>query len=53
MFWLTRARVTGTKSRKPTGNSVNEAVIQTTEATCGSRTDTYLQTGMKKTEAQL
>ena len=52
MFWPIRARVTGTKSGKPTGNSGSEAIIQTTDATSGSRTVTC-RLGMKKTEAQL
>ena len=52
VFWPTRARVTGTKSGKPTGNSGNEAIIQTTDATSGSRTVTC-RLGMKKTVAQL
>ena len=52
MFWPTRARVTGTKSGKPNGNSFNEAVKQITDATSGFRTDTSRR-GMKKTEEQL
>ena len=52
VFWPTRARVTRTKLRKPTGNSVSEAVIQTTDVTSGSRTVTC-RLGMKKTEIQL
>ena len=52
MFWPTRARVTGTKLRKPTGNSVSEAVIQTTDVTSGSRTVTS-RLRMKKTEIEL
>ena len=52
MFWPTRARVTGTKSGKPTIKSVNKAVVLTTETISRSRT-VPSKLGMNKTEAQL
>ena len=52
MFWPTRARVTGTKSGKTTGKSVNEVVAPTADAVSGSRT-VPSRPEMNKTEAQL
>ena len=52
MFWPTRARVTGTKSGKPTRKSVNEVVAPTTDTISESRT-VPSRPVLNKTEAQL
>ena len=52
MFWPTGARVAGTKSGKPTGISVSEAVIQTTDAPSGTRTVTS-RPGMKNCREEI
>ena len=51
MFWPTRARVTQTRSRRLTGNFVEEAITQTTDTVSGFESDPF-RLGITKTKQQ-